>query len=186
MRHFILIGCGLIMATASVAAAEPTGEWLVENKGAVIRIENCGGTLWGIVAWEKTPGRDIENPDPAKRSRPTLGIPILIDMKPAGPQRWEGEVYNAQNGKTYSANITQSNPNALRIEGCLIGGFLCGGQEWTRVENSSASALPAPSQMGPKSGAQKPAPQAKAAPQGKAVALSDVCSRVSDLAGPSH
>ena len=39
----------------------------VEDGSAIIRVDNCRGAVWGVVAWEKEPGRD-------KRSgRPTLG-----------------------------------------------------------------------------------------------------------------
>ena len=49
---------------------------------ANIRVADCNGNMWGVVSWEKTPGgRDTNNPDPAKQSRPTLGMPILLDMK---------------------------------------------------------------------------------------------------------
>ena len=40
-----------------------------------IRIDNCGGKLWGIVVWEKEPGIDNENPDPAKKGRPLSACP---------------------------------------------------------------------------------------------------------------
>lgn len=173
MRLSILVGSAIILATAPVLAAEPVGDWLVANGAAHIRIENCGGALWGVTSWEKVPGKDTENPDPAKRTRPTLGIPILIDMKPAADgTRWDGQVYNAENGKTYTANITMKDPNTLRIEGCVLG-FLCGGQTWTRVQ------VIAP---------QTPAPKAKdgkTAPKGKS-AVSEVCSRVANLARTTH
>jgi uncharacterized protein (DUF2147 family) len=55
--------------------------------------------MWGIVAWEKAAGKDIENPDPAKKGRPILGMPILLAMAPTKPNRWEGEIYNSNNGK---------------------------------------------------------------------------------------
>lgn len=90
MRLLILIGCGLVFVSNSGLAAEPTGEWLVENGGARIHIENCGGALWGVVAWERQPGRDIENPDPALKGRPTLCIPILINMKKTSAECWGG------------------------------------------------------------------------------------------------
>src|SRR5690606_871638 len=41
-------------------------------------------------------------------------------------------VYNAKNGKKYDSKIRLSNPDALKIEGCVLG-FLCGGETWTRV-----------------------------------------------------
>ena len=58
--------------------------------------------MWGAVSWEKTPGgRDKNNPDASKQSRPTLGMPILIDMKkkPGVADQWEGQVYNAKDGQ---------------------------------------------------------------------------------------
>ena len=166
--NLMLIGCGLLFATVPASAAEPLGEWLVENGSAHIRIDNCGGALWGIVTWEKSPGRDNENPDPALRGRPTLGMPILLDMKPNG-DRWEGEIYNPENGKLYQSNIRLSAPNTLRVEGCVLG-FLCGGQSWTRVADTATS--------GSARGAQK-----GAAKGGNA---SPVCSRVSNLPGRTH
>src|SRR4051794_6697032 len=104
MRHAFLIACGVILSVGPSLAQDGKdyiGEWMVENKAANIKIDNCGGSLWGVVSWESKPGgMDTENPDPALRGRPTLGIPILIDLKPAKSEpRWEGQVYNASNGK---------------------------------------------------------------------------------------
>ena len=59
-----------------------------------------------------------------------MGLPILIDMRPS-QGRWAGQVYNAENGKTYDANIGLVSGNVLHIEGCVLG-FLCGGENWTR------------------------------------------------------
>src|SRR3954469_1485342 len=89
-------------------AADVTGDWRVADGVANIRVAQCNGSMWGVVAWEKTPGgRDTNNPDVSKQSRPTLGMPILIDMKKkAGADVWEGQVYNAKDGKLYSSTIT--------------------------------------------------------------------------------
>jgi uncharacterized protein (DUF2147 family) len=115
------------------AAPDATGEWQVENGQAHIKIVDCGGVVWGVVSWERTPGLDRHNPDKAKRSRPTLGMPILLNMKPGeDPGQWEGEVYNAQNGKTYDASIELRDDGTLRIEGCTLG-ILCGGEDWKRL-----------------------------------------------------
>jgi uncharacterized protein (DUF2147 family) len=202
MRLSILLGCGLLLAaTPSYAAPAPTGEWVVANGHGHVRIENCGGALWGVVSWEERPGHDTENPDPALRGRPTLGMPILLDMKPTTvnnwgntEQRWKGEVYSPENGKTYSASIWLTSPNTMRIEGCVLGGIFCGGQEWTRVPQAASTA---PSR--PKSGkttartASKSTPKTRgsgnksvaAAEEGSGSSI-DVCSRVSELAGRSH
>jgi uncharacterized protein (DUF2147 family) len=70
-----------------------------------------------------------------------MGIPILINMKRSG-QRWEGEVYNAENGKTYTANIKLESPDVLNIEGCVFGGIFCGGENWKRMPAAAKPAQP--------------------------------------------
>jgi uncharacterized protein (DUF2147 family) len=132
----ILFSAGLFSAGLTPAfAADPTGDWKVENNVAQIRIADCGGSLWGAVAWEKTPGGvDKNNPDASKRSRPTLGIITLFDMKKSQKaEEWSGKVYDARDsGKMYDATIRPKGANELEIEGCLVWP-LCGSQTWTRA-----------------------------------------------------
>lgn len=127
----------LFLATgpAAALAADVTGDWRVADGVANIRVAQCNGSMWGVVAWEKTPGgKDSHNPDAAKQSRPTLAMPILIDMKKkAGvADTWEGQVYNAKDGQLYSSTIKPAGTDQLEIQGCVLG-FLCGGETWTRV-----------------------------------------------------
>jgi uncharacterized protein (DUF2147 family) len=127
---------GIILATSlvPVLAADPTGDWRVADGVANIRVAECNGSMWGAVAWEKIPGgRDTHNPDVSKQNRPSLGMPILIDMKKkAGVDQWEGQVYNAKDGQFYSSTIKPVGPDQMEIQGCVLG-FLCGGETWTRV-----------------------------------------------------
>jgi len=109
----------------------PTGTWRVEDGKALIRIVDCGGQYWGVVAWEKAPGVDRKNPNPALRSRPTLGIPVLLALKPAQQGEWRGHIYNAEDGQTYESHIKLSG-DTLRVEGCVLG-FMCGGETWRRA-----------------------------------------------------
>src|SRR6202007_12551 len=131
-----LVYSGLFLATglAHALAADPTGDWKVADGVAHIRVAECNGNMWGAVSWEQRPGgHDIHNPDPSKRSRPTLGMPILIDMKKKpGVDQWEGQVYNAKDGQFYSSTIKEIGSNQLEIQRCVLG-FLCGGETWTRV-----------------------------------------------------
>src|SRR5882724_13301489 len=135
VAHSIVFS-GFFLATGlNIAlAADPTGDWKVADGVANIRVAQCSGNMWGVVAWEKTPGgKDKSNPDAAKQSRPTLGMPILIDMKKKpGVDAWEGEVYNAKDGQLYSSTIKPVGTDQLEIQGCVLG-FLCGGETWTRV-----------------------------------------------------
>ena len=138
----------VLIALALPAHADPTGEWRVENGRAHIRVVLCEGRLWGVVSWEDTPGTDAENPDPSKRNRPILGIPIILGMNPVRSNRWEGSIYNAQNGKTYQATVTQRRPDVLEVEGCVLSGWVCSGEDWTRVKPASTPPPP-PGNMAP-------------------------------------
>src|SRR6266851_9152154 len=161
MRTVTYSGMFLATGFASALAADPTGDWRVADGVANIRVAQCNGSMWGVVAWEQTPGgRDTNNPDVSKKNRPTLGMPILIDMKKkAGADQWEGQVYNAKDGQLYSSTITPTGTDQLEIKGCVLG-FLCGGETWTRVAPPIPSS-PANSMAkgAPKGAATKPAGQ---------------------------
>lgn len=194
MRTAIFLGVFSAIATAQALAADPSGDWLVADGVAHIRVAECSGNMWGAVVWEKEPGGlDIHNPDASKRSRPTLGMPILINMKKKpGADQWEGEVYNANDGKTYSSTIKPVGSDKLEIQGCVLG-FLCGGETWTRVAGpvppSAASTTPAkptktavtPKTTGAMNAAAKQPPAQKPA----ADPLADIC-LIPDIARLSH
>jgi uncharacterized protein (DUF2147 family) len=131
----LFLATSLATSLAPALAADPTGDWRVADGVANIRVAECNGSMWGAVSWEKEPGgRDRNNPDVSKQSRPTLGMPILIDMrkKPGTADQWEGQVYNAKDGQFYSSTIRPIGSDQLEIKGCVLG-FLCGGETWTRV-----------------------------------------------------
>src|SRR5467141_2530001 len=157
-----LVYSGIFFATglSPALAVDPTGDWRVADGVANIRVAECNGSMWGAVAWEKTPGgRDKNNPDVSKQNRATLGMPILIDMKrKPGVDQWQGQVYNAKDGQFYSSTIRPIGSDQLEIQGCVLG-FLCGGETWTRVAGPIPSS-PANSMAkgGPKTaGAPRPA-----------------------------
>jgi uncharacterized protein (DUF2147 family) len=169
-RTIVYSGVFLVTGVNAALAADPTGDWKVADGVANIRVAQCNGNMWGVVAWEKTPGgKDKNNPDVAKQSRPTLAMPILIDMKKkAGVDSWEGQVYNAKDGQLYSSTIKPVGADQLEIQGCVLG-FLCGGETWTRAgppipsspANSMAKGAPkGPAGALPKTAAPAPAPAA--------------------------
>lgn len=148
LKRLALLAAFCALTLGPALAGDPAGEWVVEDGTARIRIAICNGTLWGVIGWEKTPGKDSENPDPAKRTRPTLGIPILINMKPSGADKWEGEIYNAQNGKMYQASVSLESEKALKVRGCVLGGLFCGGETWSRFAVPPAPAAAVCSRLG--------------------------------------
>ncbi len=194
MRTAIFLGVFSAIATAPALAADPSGDWLVADGVAHIRVAECSGNMWGAVVWEKEPGGlDLHNPDASKRSRPTLGMPILINMKKKpGADQWEGEVYNANDGKTYSSTIKPVGSDKLEIQGCVLG-FLCGGETWTRVAGplppsaaSTSLAKPTKAAVAPKTtGAMNAAAKQSPAQKPAADPLADIC-LIPDIARLSH
>ena len=168
---------GILLATgvSTALAADPTGDWKVADGVANIRVAQCSGNMWGAVAWEKTPGgKDKNNPDASKQSRPTLGMPILIEMKKKpGIDAWEGQVYNAKDGQLYSSTIKPVGADQLEIQGCVLG-FLCGGETWTRVgppiPSSPANSMAKGAPKNPAGAAPKAAAPGTAAPTAAAPA----------------
>jgi uncharacterized protein (DUF2147 family) len=126
-------------------AGEPSGTWLTEGGQARVQVANCGGALCGSIVWlaepnekDAKPKLDKNNPDTSKRSRSLIGIQIMFGMKPSGPDKWSGQVYSPEDGNTYSGSLTDSGANALKLEGCVLGGLICRSQAWTRVDTAQA------------------------------------------------
>jgi len=133
----------MLMNGGDAFAVDATGLWLTEGGKARVRVSACGNALCGVVVGLKEPidpetGRprtDKENVDPNKRSRPMIGVPIVLGMKPSGtPGKWVGRVYNAEDGKTYSGSIELIGATTLELQGCALGGLICKSKTWTRIK----------------------------------------------------
>ncbi len=114
MRYLIAVIASLL---TSSAFASPIGEWVVKDRSARVAIHNCGANLCGQLSWTAD-GKD-------------LGQPVLIEMKPDGA-RWTGTVIDLRNGRRYLAHISLQTEQALKLDGCVLGGLICGGEVWTR------------------------------------------------------
>ncbi len=112
-------------------AADPSGLWLTETKGSRVKIAPCGAGYCGTLASIGGGELDVNNPDPALRSRKLVGIQILDARTPASGS-YEGSLYNPKDGKTYSGSLTPKGPDTLEVAGCVLG-VLCKRQTWTRV-----------------------------------------------------
>jgi uncharacterized protein (DUF2147 family) len=151
MRRFRLAAAVILSASALAVvgftpaqAADPLGTWFTEGGRAQVRIVNCGGALCGKIVWLKEPidpethqpKLDRYNPDTSKRNRPLLGVPIVLDMKPAGANKWEGHVYKADEDSPgiYTGSFTMTGTNTAELKGCVMGGLICKSQTWKRAD----------------------------------------------------
>jgi uncharacterized protein (DUF2147 family) len=121
------------------AGGEVSGVWLTQAGDAKVRVSKCGGGICGVVVWLKDPinpatGKphvDDKNPNPSLARRPMIGLPLFSGMRPSGPDKWSGQIYNADDGNSYASHISLAGPDILKVEGCV--GVLCGGENWTRT-----------------------------------------------------
>ena len=144
-RRFAALTALLAALSSAMAAhaqsAGASGTWLTQAGDARVKISKCGGGLCGVIIWLKEPydtatgqpATDSKNPNPALAKRSMIGLPLFSGMQPAGPNKWSGQIYNADDGSTYASSVTVTSAEALRVEGCV--GALCGGETWTRASH---------------------------------------------------
>lgn len=97
--------------------------------------------MWGSIAWQKDPSKDVHNPDPALKDKPLIGAAILIGMRQTQANLWEGDIYNPRNGSIYKSKMSMQG-EMLDIKGCILGGFICGGEAWTRLADNTPGTAP--------------------------------------------
>ena len=130
---------------ASAAAVTPDGIWYDKDQSAIIKFHPCsdGATSYcGTVVWLKDPTEadgspklDTLNKDPAKKSKPMIGLDVFTRMV-EDDDHWKGKAYNAEDGKTYDVTVavkTENSPNDVAdVRGCLLG-FLCRTEQFKRA-----------------------------------------------------
>jgi uncharacterized protein (DUF2147 family) len=117
-------------------AGDPAGLWLSETGKSRYRVTHCASGICVKLVWiiEGPQVIDEMNPDPAKRHRRVMGIDIASDFRPDGTDRWNGNLYNFKNGKTYDGRAEMDRADRLRLAGCVLGGIICLTQTLTRLE----------------------------------------------------
>jgi uncharacterized protein (DUF2147 family) len=127
-----------LLATGSAAAAAPNvaGDWVIQDKSAVITLAPCGSRMCGRIskALIRKPGypqADVHNPNAALRKRPLLGLQILSGFVPKA-DRWDGgRIYDPESGNSYRSVLKLNADGSLKVSGCIV--VFCRSQRWTRV-----------------------------------------------------
>jgi len=126
------------MTPGSAWAGDPTGMWLSQDGDVKMKVARCGDAICSTIAWLKDPNDekgkpkvDLNNADASKRSRPIMGSAIILPMKADGADKWSGQVYNAEDGKTYSGSFALSGANKADLKGCVA--IICKTKTWTRT-----------------------------------------------------
>ena len=127
----------LSLESALAAGGRPYGNWSMGK--VTVNVTDCDGKLCGTIVALKEPiskidGKpkvDRKNPDSAMRQRPLIGLAVLMGMNPAGDGKWQGIIYDPEDGKTYNASIKVAG-DTLKVEGC-VGGIFCKTHKFVRV-----------------------------------------------------
>lgn len=154
MKSFVA-ATALTVIFASAAAGQDSrvyGTWLTASGVAQVRIGPCAeataGALCGFIVGLINPkgpdgkavppeeATDYRNPDPKLRIRKVIGMPLIWGFKKASePNSFEnGQIYNGENGKIYSANISLQSDDTLRLRGYVGSPMFGETQIWTRVK----------------------------------------------------
>lgn len=129
-----------IFAAAAMAAAgsdTALGRWKTEVRNGIVEIERCGASICGKLltsdGLKANPAlTDLNNKTATLRNRPLRGLTILSGFTRDGGTWNGGTIYNAEDGKTYTARVTPENADTLKVRGCIFVP-LCKTQTWTRV-----------------------------------------------------
>ena len=136
----VAISFSFMTSIAGASSSDnPTGIWLTQAGDARVAASRCGSAICVKVVWLKVPidgttGKpqiDDKNPNAKLAKRPVIGLQLFLGMKPQGPRKWSGQIYNADDGKIYSSNVTLEDPMKLKVEGCV--GALCGSEVWSKL-----------------------------------------------------
>ena len=131
-----------IVLAFSLALTEPAraitpndiaGDWATPGLGAVVRLAPCaddGERLCGRLIWAW---------DPARLQRGAIGSQMLRDFAWSRDAWVGGEVFNPEDGRTYSGSI-RLDGEVLRLRGCA--GPFCQTQAWRRLSSIPRPTLP--------------------------------------------
>lgn len=111
----------LILTAMPAEAADPTGTWLRPSTGTHIQIFSCGGSLCGRIAAVKEATRQA-----------TVGRIVISGAQRVSDNNWEGDLFNTDDGATYSGHFSLTGSGTLRLQGCALA--LCKVETWTRVK----------------------------------------------------
>jgi uncharacterized protein (DUF2147 family) len=116
-------------APASPMSSTAFGLWRNPRGTVDVRIAPCGNELCGTIA--------RASPEAERDAREAgvqhlVGLELLRNYEQVAPDRWTGRVYVPDMGGTFSSHMVQLSPGQLKISGCLVGGYFCKSQLWTR------------------------------------------------------
>jgi uncharacterized protein (DUF2147 family) len=108
---------------------------VTESGNLEVEIAPCGPALCGTVV-RVLATRSMSKPEAEIMSadgRPVLGMRILTGFASAGGGEWKGEIYNRENGKTYSCILSLAAADELKVHSYIGLPLIGKTQIWRRA-----------------------------------------------------
>lgn len=130
----------LFLASVTYAQDQILGQWLTQDKDAIIEIyskkDKYYGKIISLMPETKADGSPIideHNPSKSLRKRPVLGIDIIVgfDWDANNQKLVNGKVYDPNNGKSYKGKIWLED-GKLKMRGYVSVFYRT--ETWTRVK----------------------------------------------------
>jgi uncharacterized protein (DUF2147 family) len=121
----------------AASPAAVAGDWINQDRSALVRIAPCGAQLCGMVVRVLARGRnvpitDVNNSDPRLRSKPLVGLHVLSGFTRAGSRWAGGRAYDPKSGSSYRSTLDLNPDGTLKVTGCVW--FVCRSQTWARAK----------------------------------------------------
>ncbi len=123
MIRVVAATAALFCLVSTAFAADPYGVWRRREDGTTFTFFRCGAGLCVKVKGVTDPG-----------DRKYIGSMVFSGAEKIGPNVWQGRVKNLEDGQTYMGKITLNSASSITLDGCVLGGAICKGESWSRVE----------------------------------------------------
>ncbi|WP_375435532.1 DUF2147 domain-containing protein [uncultured Hymenobacter sp.] len=143
LLSYLFFLAGLGSARAQASAAPPLGVWADDTGDSHIELYRCGEELCGRLVWLRQPtdpnGKprlDQNNPKEERRTQPLRNLTVLQHLRHnPDNDRWEGgEIYDPENGRTYSCYISATGKDRLEVKGYIGFSMIGKSHYWQRVK----------------------------------------------------
>jgi uncharacterized protein (DUF2147 family) len=121
----LLLLLALLMGSPQAMAASIFGEWWTPGFNARVLIYPCGEKACGRITWAWE-----EQPPGIADKKPLVDQAIFTGLERG--EKWVGRIYNPEDGRSYSSNVSLIDPVTLEVNGCVM--MFCRRQVWRRFE----------------------------------------------------
>ena len=130
LAHIALVAVAAAVPVTASAQAALEGHWRNPKGSVIVKVAPCGNAYCGFVVQASPKAKATAR----RGGTPELiGTQILSSMRPTGDGTYKGIAFDPKRNIRAPATIRLQGSETLVIKGCLISGFICKEQRWTRI-----------------------------------------------------